>query len=130
MLCLIGCTPLKRVYGGGNEASLRRVLDESIIWTFPGASSIAGTYVRSDAVVGYFRRRRDLAAGTFRMTLRDLLAGHGSRIAALTDRAATISGTEHRWSTVGLYEVADGRIVICWLLPLHTMAFDAIWTAR
>ncbi len=63
------------------------------------------------------------------MTRRDVLAGAGDRIAALTDGAATVGGTEHRWSTVGLYEVAGKRIRACWLLPLDPNQFDAIWTA-
>jgi hypothetical protein len=36
---------------------------------------------------------------------------------------------DHRWSTIGLYEVVDGRIAACWLLPLDQHAFDAIWSA-
>jgi hypothetical protein len=34
----------------------------------------------------------------------------------------------HTWGTVGLYEVADGRIRRCWLLPLDAADFDAIWS--
>jgi hypothetical protein len=35
-----------------------------------------------------------MATGTFRMHRRDVLAGEGDRIAALTDGAATIAGRE------------------------------------
>jgi ketosteroid isomerase-like protein len=115
-------------YGGGGDALLRDLLVSDIAWTVPGNNSIAGVYRGTEAVFDYFRRRRDLAAGTFRMTRRDVLAGEGDRIAALTDGAATIDGTEHRWSTVGLYEVVDKRITACWLLPLNPTQFDAIWT--
>jgi ketosteroid isomerase-like protein len=116
-------------YGGGGDALLRELLASGIAWTVPGNNSIAGVYRGTEAVFDYFRRRRDLAAGTFRMTRRDVLTGAGDRIAALTDGAATIDGMEHRWSTVGLYEVADRRITACWLLPLDPTQFDAIWTA-
>ncbi len=116
-------------YGGGGDALLRDLLASDIAWTVPGNNSIAGVYRGTEAVFDYFRRRRDLAAGTFRMTRRDVLAGEGDRIAALTDGAATIDGMEHRWSTVGLYEVVDKRITACWLLPLNPTQFDAIWTA-
>ena len=116
-------------YGGGGDALLRHLLASGIAWTVPGNNSIAGVYRGTEAVFDYFRRRRDLAAGTFRMTRRDVLAGEGDRIAALTDGAAKIDGMEHRWSTVGLYEVVDKRIAACWLLPLNPTQFDAIWTA-
>lgn len=116
-------------YAGGGDASLRSLLAPDVAWTVPGANSIAGTYQGVEAVFDYFRRRRDLAAGSFRMTRRDVLVGDGNRIAAITDGAAMIAGVEHRWSTVGLYEVEDGRIAACWLLPLDSAGFDVIWTA-
>jgi hypothetical protein len=118
-----------KFYGGGAQTPLRDLLAPEVTWTVPGNNSIAGQHRGIEAVFDYFRRRRDLAAGTFRMSRRDILVGDGNRIAALTDGAATLDGIEHHWSTVGLYEVADGRIAACWLLPLSPAEFDAIWTA-
>jgi ketosteroid isomerase-like protein len=114
-------------YAGGCRDGLEHLLTRDITWTVPGDSAIAGTYRGLDDVFGYFERRRDLANRTFRMERRDVLVGEGDRIAALTDGVATIGGVEHRWSTVGLYDVANGRIAACWLLPLDQRAFDAIW---
>ncbi len=116
-------------YAGGSEAALRELLAPGIAWTVPGGSPIAGTHRGLDEVFDYFRRRRDLAALSFRMERRDVLVGDGDRVAALTDGIATIAGTERRWSTVGLYDVVDRRIAACWLLPLDQRAFDAIWSA-
>jgi len=115
-------------YAGRCRDGLEHLLTADITWTVPGDSPIAGTYRGLDDVFGYFERRRDLANGTFRMERRDVLVGDGDRIAALTDGVATIGGAEHRWSTVGLYDVTDGRIAACWLLPLDQRAFDAIWS--
>jgi ketosteroid isomerase-like protein len=115
-------------YGGGSGAELEQLLTPTIIWTVPGANRIAGTYRGVERVFDYFRRRRDLADRTFRMERRDVLVGAGNRLAALTDGVATIGGVDHRWSTVGLYEVLAGRIAACWLLPLDQEAFDAIWS--
>jgi ketosteroid isomerase-like protein len=117
-------------YAGGDDRALRALLEPDITWTVPGSSPIAGTYRGIDAVFGYFAHRRDRAGGTFRMQRRDVLAGEGDRIAALTDGTATIGGQPHAWSTVGLYDVAAGRrIAACWLLALDQAAFDAIWSA-
>ena len=116
-------------YGGGSAGSLERLLAPDITWTVPGASAISGHYRGLEEVFGYFRRRRDLARGTFRMHRRDVLVGDHDRVAALTDGSAAIGGAEHRCSTVGLYEIAGGRIAACWLLPLDQDAFDAIWSA-
>lgn len=57
-------------YGGGGDALLRDLLVSDIAWTVPGNNSIAGVYRGTEAVFDYFRRHRDLAAGTFRISRR------------------------------------------------------------
>jgi ketosteroid isomerase-like protein len=114
-------------YAGGSGTALDELLAPAITWTVPGDNQIAGTYRGLREVSDYFGRRRDLADRTFQMTRRDVLVGAGDRVAALTDGFATIRGVDHRWSTVGLYDVLDGRITACWLLPLDQGAFDAVW---
>ncbi len=116
-------------YAGGSGAALRPILAPDITWTVPGDNRIAGTYRGLEEVLGYFRRRRDLADRTFRMKRRDVLVGDGDRIAVLTDGFAVIGHTGHRWSTVGPYDVIDEHVAACWLLPLDQRAFDAIWGA-
>jgi uncharacterized protein len=110
-------------YAGGSGAMLKQLLTADISWTVPGNNRIAGTYDGLEEVFGYFRRRRDLADQTFQMIRRDVLVGTGLQVAALT-----IGVTEHRWSTVGLYEIRQKRIAACWLLPLDQDAFDLIWS--
>jgi ketosteroid isomerase-like protein len=117
-------------YAGGSGAALEQLLAPNITWTVPGDSPIAGRYRGLEEVFGYFRRRRDLADHTFQMKRRDVLVGDGDRLAALTDGFATIRDVDHRWSTVGLYDVSDRRITACWLLPLDQRAFDAIWSGE
>ena len=115
--------------GGAGTAALERLLAPEVVWTVPGDNRVAGTYRGRAEVLAYFRRRRDVAVGTFRLQRRDVLVGAGGRIAALTDGVATIGGVEHRWSTVGLYEVEREQIAACWLLPLDQRGFDAVWSA-
>jgi hypothetical protein len=114
-------------YAGGEEAPVRKLLTDEVHWHVPGHNAIAGDYHGVDAVLAYFRRRRDLAGRSFRMYPGDLLVGDGARIAALTDGTAVIGGVERRWSTVGLYEIHGGRIGACWLQPLDADSFDEIW---
>jgi ketosteroid isomerase-like protein len=114
-------------YGGGDSAGLRDVLAPDVIWTIPGSNAIAGTYRGLDAVLDYFTRRRAIASSTFRMHRRDVLVGIGDTVAALTDGSAIIAGRRRDWSTVGLYDVRDGLVAACWLLPLDAAQFDAIW---
>ena len=115
-------------YSGGSGAELEPLLTPGIVWTVPGDNRIAGTYRGLEEVLAYFRRRRDLADRTFRIDRRDVLTGDEGRVAALTDGYARIGDRDRHWSTVGLYELVDGRISACWLLPLDQGAFDAIWS--
>ncbi len=115
-------------YAGGPEDAVRALLTDDVVWTVPGSNAIAGTYRGRDEVLAYFRRRRDLADGTFRMRRLDVLSGEGGRVAALTDGVVVIAGVERRWSTIGLYELRDNRVAACWLVPLDAAEFDAIWT--
>jgi uncharacterized protein len=114
-------------YAGGPEGPLREVLAEDVEWHVPGRNAIAGDYRGIEAVLGYFARRRDLAQRSFRMLPGEVLVGEGDHVSVLTDGVADIGGREERWSTVGLYRVAGGRIAACWLLPLDAPAFDRIW---
>lgn len=114
-------------YAGGSGAALQQLLAPNITWTVPGDNRIAGTYRGLEEVLDYFRRRRDLADHTFQMKRQDVLVGEGDRLAALVDGFATIRNVDHRWSTVGLYDVNHQQITACWLLPLDQHAFDAIW---
>jgi uncharacterized protein len=74
-------------YAGGESVALRTLLTPETTWVVPGHNPIAGSYHGLDEVFEYFRRRRELAAGTFQMHRRDVLVGDGDRLAALTGPA-------------------------------------------
>jgi ketosteroid isomerase-like protein len=114
-------------YAGGPAAPLRELLTHDVAWRVPGENAIAGVYTGIDAVLEYFARRRDLAAGTFRMHPGEILFGDGDHAAVLTDGTAHLHGAEQSWSTVGLYRFRDARIAACSLLPLDPVQFDRIW---
>jgi len=116
-------------YAGGDDRGLRSLLCADVVWHVPGSSPIAGDYNGIDDVFGYFNRRRSIAADTMQMHPGDVLVGEGERVAAVTDGTATIGGVNHRWSTVGLYRIADERIAECWLLPLNPVTFDLAWSS-
>lgn len=122
-----------QLYQGGNPRGVVDLLTPDIDWHVPGDNAIAGDYHGLEDVLGYMRRRRDLAAATMTMHLRELLIGEHDHIAARTDGTATIDGVDHHWSTLGLYRITEQRtcghrIAECWLLPLDPHAFDHVWS--
>lgn len=116
-----------RLYSGGDPNEVRDVLTNRVEWHVPGRNAIAGDYYGIEAVLGYFLRRRDMAAGTFRMRPGELMVGDGDHVSVLTDGTAVLAGAERRWSTLGLYRIHEERVAACWLLPLQPNDFDAIW---
>lgn len=114
-------------YAGGSDEALRELLPADIEWHVPGENQIAGDYRGIDAVLDYFRRRREIASLTFKLHPGEVLTGEHDHVAVLTDGTAVVGGEERRWSTVGLYRFRDDRVAVCWLLPLDAQEFDLIW---
>lgn len=114
-------------YAGGSSTALEVVLTDDIVWHVPGANAIAGTYRGLDDVLAYMARRRDLADRTFTMHPRELLVGE-DHVASLTDGEVRRGGRVERWSTIGLYRIAEGRVAECHLIPLDQSRFDRIWS--
>ena len=119
---------LYEFYAGGESAPLRDLLTDDVEWHVPGASAIAGDYRGIEAVLEYFRKRRELSGRTFRMAPREVLVWE-DHVAVITLGTVTIDGLEHSWSTVGFYRLRGDRISECWLVPLDPAAFDAIWSS-
>jgi hypothetical protein len=72
------------------------------------------------------RAEAEAVLGRLHAAQAELYSG-GDPAAVRTDGTATIGGAEHRWATVGLYELRDGRVASCHLLALDQRAFDAAW---
>jgi ribosomal-protein-alanine N-acetyltransferase len=120
----------RRFYAGEPvDEELAELLAADVAWHVPGRNVIAGDYAGRDAVLAYFRRRRDLADRSFVVTPRGTLADT-SRVVHFADGEAMLSGETRRWRTVGIFEVAAQRISECWLVPFDQYAFDEIWAAR
>jgi ketosteroid isomerase-like protein len=110
-----------------DDASLADAFTHDVVWHVPGKSAIAGDYHGKEAVMEYVRRRRQLAGGTFDISVQDVLANdeHGFVIAS---GSVTRKGKTWEWRAHGLYRFHEGRIVECWVLPEDQYQFDEIWS--
>lgn len=109
-----------------DDASLAALLTEAVVWHVPGRSAISGEYRGKDEVMEYVRRRRDLAADTFEITVHDVLANDEHGLVIASGRAKR-GGKVVEWRAHGLYRFEDGKIAECWLLPEDQTVFDEIW---
>jgi hypothetical protein len=107
-------------------ASLAALLTEAVVWHVPGRSAISGEYRGKDEVMEYVRRRRDLAADTFEITVNDVLANDEHGLVIASGRAKR-RGKTVEWRAHGVYRFEDGKIAECWVLPENQAIFDEIW---
>jgi uncharacterized protein len=115
-------------YSGGPIEPLIDLLADDVRWHVPGSSPIAGDHQGRDAVLAYFRRRRDLARATFRLEVRAIVVA-GDLVLQRVDGSVTRGGRSQRWKTAGVLRIHDGRIRECWLLPFDQALFDEIWSS-
>jgi acyl-CoA thioesterase FadM/ketosteroid isomerase-like protein len=118
----------REMYAGKDLDSVEALLAEDVVWHVPGTSPVAGDYRGRDAVIGYFRRRRELAGGSITVT-KSTDAHHDEALVQLADGRASLGGQQAMWRTAGVYRVAGGRIAEAWLVPLDQEDFDRLWSA-
>ena len=75
----------------------------------------------------YSRRRQEMAGGTFKITVHDILANDDWALVIATGRVQR-QGKAHEWRAHGLYRFWDGKIAECLVLPEDQYAFDEIWS--
>lgn len=110
-----------------DDGRLAEIFAEDVVWHVPGESTIAGHYRGIDEVMEYVDRRRELANGTFEITVHDVLANDEHGLVMATGRAV-LRGQTFEWKAHGLYRFRDGRIAECWVLPEDQYEFDRIWS--
>ena len=116
-----------RFYAGGDQAPVRAMLADDVVWHVPGNSPIAGEHRGRDTVLRYFAKRRQLADATFRIDVRGVLADD-ERAVILAAGEVEQDGERLAWGTVAIFRLADGRIAECWVVPYDQEAFDEIWS--
>jgi acyl-CoA thioesterase FadM/ketosteroid isomerase-like protein len=118
----------RAMYAGGDAAPVEELLADDVVWHVPGTSPVAGDHRGRAAVLGYFRRRRELAGGRIRVA-KLAEAHHDEALVQLADGRAVLGAHDVTWRTAGAYRVAGGRIAEAWLIPLDQRHFDRIWAA-
>lgn len=77
-------------------------------------------------MMGYVRRRRELADETFEIEVHDVLANDENGVVIATGRATR--GGDARMESARPYRFAASRIAECWLFPEDLYEFDRIWS--
>jgi hypothetical protein len=114
-------------YAGGDQAPAAALLAPDVTWHVPGRSALAGDHHGRDAVLRYFAARRELARQTFRISVREAIAGDERAVILAACRVQRDGAGVREWETASVFRLADGQIAECWVLPYDQYAYDAIW---
>jgi ketosteroid isomerase-like protein len=102
-------------------------ITDDVVWEVPGSSRIAGTYKGPSELRAYIALRDELSAGTFRIDVHHVIARARAALLLSTSHAAR-NGTVLDSPGAAIFELRDGLIARCRLLPSDQSAFDAFWS--
>jgi ketosteroid isomerase-like protein len=109
-----------------DDAVLADAFTDDVVWHVPGRSAISGDYRGKEQVMTYVRRRREIAQGTFKISVEGVLANDENGL-VIARGSAVLGGKTREWRAHGLYRFQAGQIAECWVLPEDQYLFDEIW---
>ena len=115
-------------FGRGDLDALRdQYFAGDIRWHIPGRSPVSGDYDGVAQVLGLFGRFFELAGGTLRLELHDVLANDEHAVALYTTRAER-EGRRLEDNTVSTFHIRDGKVTEAWTQGTDLYASDEFWS--
>ena len=114
-------------FTAGDRARLRPLIAEAARWHVGGNNSLTGTYTGPDAIFGLFDRIGEISAGSFSLTLHDVLVSdhHVVGLAIVRGRRGGEAVDER---IVHILHVEGGQLAEFWGFPESTAGFDDFWS--
>ena len=106
--------------------ALRGVFAQDAVWTVPGRGVMAGVHRGRDEIFRFLGGLPKETGGTYRSTLRDVLASD-ERAAALYTAFGSRDGRELELEQVLLFRIEGGVVQEVLALPSDPEAFDEFW---
>jgi len=104
-----------------------QAFDEKIFWHIPGRGPLTGDYRGRQELLGFFQRFMQLAGGTFRVEVADVLA-NDRRVLALVTESAERGG--RKWSSpqVHAWTIDGGKATVFWQFQGDQRSEDDFWS--
>jgi ketosteroid isomerase-like protein len=122
---------LERLFGAfarRDGAVVVAALADEIVWRVGGVNAMAGDHRGRRAVVEFLRRTTELTAGSYRSTLRYVLADDEHAVAVYRASGSRPDGREIDIDQILLCRVEGGRLAEVVAVPTDQAAFDAFWS--
>lgn len=98
-----------KAFAAGDIPAVVALFSPDISWRVPGDNPVAGNYKGTDEVLAFFGQLMERSGGSFRIQVRDILAGE-THLAALVTEQASSGDVDLRASAVHVWRVADGKL--------------------
>ncbi|MGH2718674.1 MAG: ScbR family autoregulator-binding transcription factor [Actinomycetota bacterium] len=114
-------------FARGDLAAVRAMVSPEAVWHLAGLSTLAGTFVGVDAILGHLRRVFEFTGGTLRQELHDVVAGDRHVVALVRQHA-------HRGEEIldvneaVVIHVADHVVTEAWVIPEDQYAYDRFFS--
>ena len=122
---------VRRGYAAFNAADMKtltELFDEKASWHTPGKGSVAGDNLGRDAVFTQFGRYGSETKGTFKATLKTVLATDDGLVVALHHNSGERNGKRLDSDCCLVFEIKDGRVVSGREYFYDLYNWDAFWS--
>jgi ketosteroid isomerase-like protein len=106
--------------------SLRRLIDDGVVWHVPGKNRLSGEVVGRAALFEWFERLRDVTGGSFRLEEHDVVA-NDEHVVALS-RVSAVRETPLTVEVVSVFHYRNGRQFERWFLPADPDTWDRMFS--
>jgi uncharacterized protein len=115
-------------FGRGDLGALRdQFLDENIVWHIAGTGPLAGSYKGVGQVMALLGKINELAGGTVRPQLHDVLASTDHTV-ALTTIHAERAGKQLQLNVVHIIHATNGKATEVWTQSSDPAAAADFWS--
>ena len=119
---------LFEAHGRGDEARIRELVTEDVVWHLPGRSAVAGAHHGPDALLALWRREAALLGGRVVPTVHDVVAGD-EHVVVLARGDLRRGDRPLSFQLISVCHVRDGRVSAAWLHVVSGEdAFDDLWS--
>ncbi len=113
-------------FGRGDLDAIRTYLAEDVHLHYPGRGAFGGDHEGADRVIGTMAKQAELAGGTYRTELHDVLANDDRAVALHTVRAER-AGKKLEIATILIFRIRDGKMSEIWIMFSDLYAEDEFW---
>jgi uncharacterized protein len=111
----------------GDGRALAQALTPATRWVVAGNGKLAGRYVGTDAIFGFWRQVARETGGGLRLTLRDVLA-NDARAVALVDVVGTREDKRLDAQQLVVFEFESGELREARFVYEDQAAYDSFWS--